>query len=149
MWCRAQLAFWAAARVVMLLWYLWTVFFAQAGDPNTREYATANQPVENYFTRWNQMNSNTPILGDSNWVGSWPDDQDWSPGPASSGIYETGVVAQDGLGSYMGRFTINRHDWKVNVSTVDGSARHIRLAELWTLMWNRNSDSPHVRDDVP
>jgi hypothetical protein len=43
-----------------------------------------------------------------------------------------------GAGNFMGRFTIARHNMKVNVSTNDGAGRSVHVNDLWSLKWHQN-----------
>ena len=83
--------------------------------------------------------SEVPIVADSNWVGSWPDNNDI----VQSGKYQTGWTAH-ASGHFMGRFFIARHGRAINVAFVDGSVRRIPLAELWLLKWHRLSQPKTV-----
>jgi prepilin-type processing-associated H-X9-DG protein len=37
----------------------------------------------------------------------------------------------------MARFVMDRHNRKINLSFVDGSARAVKLTALWDLQWHR------------
>lgn len=75
--------------------------------------------------------SATPLYGDSNWVGGWPDDVDF-PAP---NLY-TGLFVHE-IGFFMGRWTLDRHDRGINVVFIDSSARKVSLEGLWQLRWNK------------
>ena len=80
-----------------------------------------------------------PIVGDSNWVGSWPDNNDI----VLPDRYQKGWV-QHADGYFMGRYFIARHGRAVNMAFVDGSVRRIPLADLWKLKWHRKSEPRDV-----
>jgi prepilin-type N-terminal cleavage/methylation domain-containing protein/prepilin-type processing-associated H-X9-DG protein len=92
-------------------------------------------PRQNYYHSWSPipLASEVPFIGDSIWVGSWPDHNDFVPPSQQYG-------AQDHApGYFMGRFYIARHPGKaINCGFVDGSARKVRLSELWQQRWHKN-----------
>jgi prepilin-type N-terminal cleavage/methylation domain-containing protein/prepilin-type processing-associated H-X9-DG protein len=94
-------------------------------------------PKERY---WHKMftakggGTDVPVVGDSNWVGSWPDNNDIVLG----GKYQTGWTPHAN-GYFMGRFVIARHGRAINMGFLDGSARRVELPELWKLRWHRLS----------
>jgi prepilin-type N-terminal cleavage/methylation domain-containing protein len=79
----------------------------------------------------------TPLFTDSNWVGSWPEDQDYV------GDLYTGWGRHEKR-FFMGRVCVDRHSMAVNSSFVDGSVRRIPLGELWSLKWHQTF-SPWVQ----
>ena len=105
----------------MNLWLLPTGAFAN--DPNMIQAG--------YHRNMDSTSSLTPVFGDSQWVGAWPDDIDTWPGntynPPNTHL----------RGFFMNRFCNDRHDGSINVSFLDGSARLVRLRELWQLKWHR------------
>jgi prepilin-type processing-associated H-X9-DG protein len=105
---------------------------AFAGFPN----------ADDYFPRFASVprSSEVPFIGDSIWVGSWPDEDDAVP-PRTR--LQTGVIDHS-VGAFMGRFYIDRHRLAINVGFCDGSARRLRLAELWEQRWHRNSQPRQV-----
>ena len=99
---------------------------------------TANSPRDEYYVKfWPvQDSSEVPLIGDSNWVGSWPDYRDAVP-PKST--QATGVQSVHQRGTFMGRFYLNRHPGKaINCGFHDGSARKVRLDELWLIRWHKD-----------
>ena len=94
----------------------------------------ANMPRENYFNRFTSVprGSEVPFIADSIWVGSWPDYNDVVPASQSLGDNT------HARGFFMGRFYIDRHSKAIQVAFVDGSARLVRLDELWQLRWHKN-----------
>ena len=100
--------------------------------------AFENDPAfrrENYYAKLFSVpqSSNVPVVGDSIWVGSWPDSND-----LIFPQYRTGW-SDHAPGYFMGRFFIDRHPRRaINVAFVDGSVRRVGLAELWLLKWHLN-----------
>jgi len=78
-----------------------------------------------------KMPDAVPVFGDSIWVGSWPDDQDAVPSDL-----ELGDQTHD-KGCFMGRFCIDRHRMKINITFADSSARPVKLKDLWQLRWHQ------------
>lgn len=105
----------------MNLWLLPTGDFAT--DPNMVQAG--------YIRLMDHATSQTPVFGDSQWVGAWPADQD---------ILPTNFQAPPNthaLGYFMSRFCVDRHDMGINVAFIDGSARRVGIRELWQLKWHR------------
>ena len=83
--------------------------------------------------------SEVPMIGDSIWVGSWPENTDlvfpdikhgWGP---------------HAYGYFMGRFCIDRHRHAINMAYVDGSVRRVPLEDLWKQKWNKLSTPRDVQ----
>ena len=89
-------------------------------------------PTQNYYKKYSDTKSDVPLLGDSVWVGSWPDRDDIVPNDL---ILGTGMSHSDGL--FMGRFCIDRHNKAINIGFVDTRVDRIYLEDLWTLKWHR------------
>jgi prepilin-type N-terminal cleavage/methylation domain-containing protein len=106
----------------MNLWLLPNGLFS--ADPSMRQ--------EGYIRQSDVAPSDTPVFGDSPWVGSWPDDQDFFPANLSTGHQ------RHAYGYFMGRFCIDRHNYAINVSFMDGSAQTVRLPDLWKLRWHND-----------
>ena len=105
------------------------------------------------------VNSNdVPLLGDCTWYGGNPEtfDRGMIGDPATEvhpswpGGYNVPTRPDyvqwrqygGGGGSNqddMARFAINRHDKKMNLCFMDGSARAVPLVELWQLKWHKKS----------
>ncbi|MBI1373624.1 MAG: prepilin-type N-terminal cleavage/methylation domain-containing protein [Phycisphaera sp.] len=83
--------------------------------------------------------SEVPVLGDSSWVGSWPDSNDIVPTNLDTGL------GNHANGFFMGRFCIDRHNMAINLAYVDGSARRVPLDELWLQRWH----SKYIPPDPP
>ena len=86
--------------------------------------------------------SNSPMFGDSIWVGSWPGMRDLKPGNL---ILGNNTHAN---GQFMGRYTIERHGKGINVGMADSSVRHSMVGDppdrgknmgtgLWALNWSK------------
>jgi prepilin-type N-terminal cleavage/methylation domain-containing protein/prepilin-type processing-associated H-X9-DG protein len=99
-----------------------------------------NLPRHEFYNKYSSVPQSTdvPLIGDSIWVGSWPDNNDVvNTGP-------DGKAWPDGWsphqrGQFMGRYCIDRHRGAINLSFVDGSARRVTRSELWLLLWHRGS----------
>ena len=72
------------------------------------------------------------MVGDSVWVGSWPDRDDIVPDDL---ILAFGMQHADGR--FMARFCIDRHKKATNIGFVDTHVERVPLEELWTLKWHR------------
>ena len=90
--------------------------------PEDNSYQTFTSP---------QDASLTPLCSGSNWVGSWPDDTDIMPINVIDGF------TTHAAGKFMGRYTIDRHNFMVNVSMNDGSTRSVPITDLWSLKWHQ------------
>ncbi len=98
----------------------------------TGVYATdANMAQAGYIRHMDYVTSDTPVFGDSQWVGAWPSDIDTMPTN-----FQT-PPNNHALGFFMSRFCIDRHDMKISVSFADGGAKLVAIRELWSLKWNR------------
>lgn len=87
--------------------------------------------------------TNTPVFGDCNWVDAFPHHDDQVPPDLSKGARWT-----EGLDLnpwQVGRFTLDRHNMRINMSFTDGHAETIHLGELWTYEWSKIFEP---RDDV-
>jgi hypothetical protein len=98
----------------------------------TGVYATdANMAQAGYIRHMDYATSDTPVFGDSQWVGAWPADIDSLPTDFQA------PPNTHALGFFMSRFCIDRHDMKISVSFTDGGARLVGIRELWSLKWNK------------
>ena len=119
-------------------------------DPGTMAeispYYNQFLPYEHYFWRSPAMTSPGPVptFCDSSWVGSWPFTNDLVPDDLFLGLRSH--TAREG-GEFMGRFCIDRHMFSVCSGFADGSARQVRLPELWELQWSRHYEPVEV--DIP
>lgn len=95
-------------------------------------YYGSGFPEANYYKKYSDAKSGVPMVGDSVWVGSWPDRNDIVPNDLIRG---TGMVHADG--QFMGRFCIDRHKKAINIGFTDTHADRVPLEELWTLKWHR------------
>jgi len=87
-------------------------------------------PSTGYIRHIDQATSQTPVFGDSQWVGSWPNDQDTLPTNLQT------PPNNHEFGYFMSRFCIDRHIKRINVSFMDGSCRAVAIPELWQLKWH-------------
>ena len=79
--------------------------------------------------------SKVPLVLDSMWIDSYPDNTNIPP-PFDSDFFGNGPMGS----RQMRFFCINRHDGFINSVFLDFSVRKIGLKELWKLKWHRNSD---------
>jgi len=89
-------------------------------------------PAENFYMKYSDAKFNVPMVGDSVWVGSWPDRDDIVPDDL---IGAFGMAHGSGL--FMARFCIDRHNKAVNIGFTDTHAERVQLEDLWTLKWHR------------
>jgi len=89
-------------------------------------------PAENFYRKYSDAKFNVPMVGDSVWVGSWPDRDDIVPPDL---IEAFGMQHADGL--FMARFCIDRHNKAINIGFTDTHVERVQLEELWTLNWHR------------
>lgn len=85
---------------------------------------------EHFYRSLTVARGRVPTFADSNWIGSWPFDQDIPPTDLQAGWW----VHQ--VGYFLGRFCIDRHMRTVNSAFVDGSVSRVELGELWGLNWS-------------
>ena len=86
-----------------------------------------------------RQSSEVPVIADSIWVGSWPDNQDLVFPDTKTGW------GQHANGYFMGRFCIDRHRHAINVAFVDGHVSRVELQDLWKLRWHRQSAPNDVK----
>ena len=73
--------------------------------------------------------SNVPAFADCVWVDTVPLDTDQATSLTNNEI--------EGYDFGLDRVCIDRHEMAVNVGFLDGSAKKVKLEDLWTLKWNR------------
>jgi hypothetical protein len=88
-------------------------------------------PSTGYIRHIDQATADTPAFGDSQWVGSWPNDQDTLPTNLQK------PPNDHAFGFFMSRFCVDRHIMRINVSFMDRSARAVAIRDLWKLKWHR------------
>jgi len=92
-------------------------------------------PLEQHWPNYSTTRNDVPVFADSNWVGAWP--QNWDYTPLEVGYtLETGLDQHD-PGFQMGRFCIDRHNMAINVSFQGGNVQKVSLPGLWKLMWHK------------
>ncbi|MBI1371017.1 MAG: prepilin-type N-terminal cleavage/methylation domain-containing protein [Planctomycetes bacterium] len=93
-------------------------------------------PASRYWQKLSSVKyaSNTPVFIDGAWCEGWPKSTDTTNG----NLYDP---YDPWLSIEMSRVTMKRHEEGTNIVSVDGSARNIRLRELWTLQWHRSFDT--------
>jgi len=86
--------------------------------------------------------SNIPVIGDCAWFGVEP--QDLSTGGVKGQVPPTDDFFKEAKRTYnsvwteyMSRVCMNRHSRYVNWGFLDGSAKKVKLNDLWSLKWHR------------
>jgi prepilin-type N-terminal cleavage/methylation domain-containing protein/prepilin-type processing-associated H-X9-DG protein len=102
-------------------------------------------PAKYYWNKYSESTSDVPVFGDSIWVGAWPDGADKIP-PDIEGKGYPGFP--HAMGYFMGRFCVNRHYHKINMSFADGHCEAIQLEKLWSLRWH-NNNNPNYDISIP
>ena len=83
--------------------------------------------------------SNTPVVGDCQWVGGWPVENSAVPADPRRPAPFNG----HGTVHFMKRFTLDRHtNFSVNMAMNDGSAGPIDLPDLWQINWHNEWVDP-------
>jgi len=93
-------------------------------------------PAGNFFKKYSDASGDVPVLGDSVWVGSWPDHGDTMPKDLTGDSGYPGYPHQ--AGRFMGRFCIDRHKNAINIGFVDTHAERVPLKDLWLKQWHEN-----------
>jgi prepilin-type N-terminal cleavage/methylation domain-containing protein/prepilin-type processing-associated H-X9-DG protein len=84
--------------------------------------------------------SSVPVFADSTWVDAWPTTDPTAGDKPPANPFAAGTPpATTGAPNMMHRVTMPRHNKMTNVVFLDGSARTMRLKELWMLKWNAMS----------
>jgi prepilin-type N-terminal cleavage/methylation domain-containing protein len=102
--------------------------------PENTQYQELDE--ENYYKKYTDAHGDAPVLGDSVWVGSWPDSEDIIPDDLSGEIGYPGYPHQPGR--FMGRFCIDRHRNAINIGFADTRVERVKLSDLWQLKWHKN-----------
>ncbi len=80
--------------------------------------------------------SQTPLFGDSVWADSgWP----LETHPLPNDFEDPGRDLS--VGGQLKRFCVNRHSASINVTFLDGSARRVKILDLWSLKWHAKWDA--------
>ena len=86
-----------------------------------------------------------PVFLDSTLCNAMPSDTDPIP---LTGKGDYSAVPIGAPGCQIWRFCIDRHGGAVNIWFLDGSARRVRLPELWDLKWHRQFEpQDYTKDD--
>ncbi len=88
-------------------------------------------PQSGYIRHMDSATFETPVFADSQWVGSWPNDQD----TLAKNLQQPPNNHE--FGYFMSRFTVDRHIMRICVSFMDGSSRPVAIKDLWQLRWHR------------
>ena len=80
----------------------------------------------------------TPVFGDCAWYGGNPFDlESNTPNGKPPPRKDFNKATPKNWGMDMARFVMDRHNRAVNFAFADGSARAVKLNELWDLKWHR------------
>ena len=103
-------------------------------DPPIEVETIQRHPTSNNWRTSNVSGAgNIPLLGDGQWIDSWPNHTDHAPD------YEGMPWGTDPAIS-MYRICINRHDGYVNWVFLDYSVHKLGLKQLWKVKWHRTFD---------
>ncbi|MBN2377570.1 MAG: prepilin-type N-terminal cleavage/methylation domain-containing protein [Sedimentisphaerales bacterium] len=98
--------------------------------------------MDNFYYKFSMApGGETPLYGDANWVGSWPDSHDITPADGLYDVEKGGGWSPDAWHTYghmMGHWVIDRHNGAVNIVFTDGHVNRIELPDLWKLKWHKN-----------
>ena len=112
---------------------LWTTTFT----------VNASQSFSSWYTN---IPGDVPFIGDSAWVGSWPDNND-TPSDNHYNGDSNAVAMEHRPGTFMNRFVVSRHGMAINVGYVDQSVKLVPLGDLWMQRWHKSSKpNPDHRD---
>lgn len=82
--------------------------------------------------------SQTPSFVDSRWVDLWPKEADTVPANFLLDGTDSSGQGDKPTRNHIRRSIIDRHGDTVNVTFIDGSARDVKLSEMWSLRWHRS-----------
>ncbi len=102
----------------------------------------------NYFRKFSEASAAVPVMGDSVWVGAWPDDKDLMPADLTGEIGYPGYAHPPGQHMQMGRFCIDRHKIAINVGFADTHVERVGLNDLWQKKWHK-SFKPTTEIETP
>ncbi|MEN8128126.1 MAG: type II secretion system protein [Planctomycetota bacterium] len=129
------------------------------GDPsNDREYygsygmnywvntqGDATYTTENFFGTdlFKYSSSTVPLFSDCAWIGGFPNDTD-TPRTNESIVTNNNHGGYGGGLGQMNRILMKRHRGDIQLVFLDGSAKKMKLTELWGLKWHRNFDTGNI-----
>jgi prepilin-type N-terminal cleavage/methylation domain-containing protein/prepilin-type processing-associated H-X9-DG protein len=105
---------------------------------NYAEYDVQGRPKELHWQNQNQLRrtGEIPLFMDSMWRGGGPSyiqENDYIPNQENGGW--------SGAGYEMQHFAFDRHGGGINTLFLDGSARKVRVRQLWHLRWHKGFDT--------
>ena len=113
------------------------------GDTPKEVIQTEGHDTANSWRTMDHSNSGKiPLMADAIWHTGRPEAQDLPPEEEYNSRYDNQLddVSND-PSNHMQRFTVNRHDKKLNVLFMDGTVKTISPKELWRLKWHKNYDT--------
>lgn len=112
-------------------------------------YGDANRWVPDSMKNYPYANLNevkvsslAPLFLDANWADGWPQNTNVLPANALSGsvnFYDIGDQTSGTTDRAIGRFVLNRHGRKTNVSFLDMHVETLVHEQLWTLAWHKGA----------
>ena len=85
--------------------------------------------------------SKIPLMADALWYTGRPESHDLPPKDQYNYRYDDLNETANEPANHMRRFTVNRHDGKLNVLLMDGTVITISPKALWQLKWHKNFDT--------
>jgi len=116
---------------------------------NAKVSGTQGRQLGGYWrsTSAPRITSETPLMGDAKWRGGAPGHRpDTYLGTALRPLGSSDAFATKE--HEMAHFAMTRHSKGINMCFVDGSARYVKLPELYRLYWSRNYNPSHPQVDV-
>lgn len=125
-------------------------FLYDPADPGIQQVlfvptASAGQFPKPWYRNYDDITepSNTPLFGDCNWIDAFPHHDDQVPPDLTKGArWSEGL---DRNPWQLGRFTLDRHKMRINLSFTDGHSETVQLRTLWSYQWSKIFEP---RDDV-
>jgi prepilin-type N-terminal cleavage/methylation domain-containing protein len=105
----------------------------------TSEYNDWNEAWSGpgYYRKWSDIRQPVPVLGDSMWVGSWPNGDNVIPANKDA-VTDAIPPMTSALDTMMDRFCLNRHNMAISVGFSDMSVDKVQIEDLWTLAWKKD-----------
>jgi len=88
-----------------------------------------------------ERDSDAPLIGDGMWFDGWPRVSS-APNTSSS------PPAPANYDNHIGRWQLNRHDMKINLSFGDGHGESVELRKLWAISWHRRVGDSSVGEQI-
>ena len=115
------------------------------GDTPEEVLQTEGHDTTNSWRTMDQYGSSKiPLMADALWHTGRPESNDLPPEERYNSRYNDLDDISNDPSNHMRRFTVNRHDKKLNVLFMDGMIKTISPKELWRLKWHKkyNTSAP-------